>query len=471
MPEVNAPGSPLSWVNRLEKQLHQRQAEMQRHDDYYTGNHPLPFVTKAHNAKMRDEFRQLLEDCRSNFMGLVVDAVEERLRVEGFRLSAATDATADTRSWEIWQANQMDAESQAAFIEALVKGMAYLSVWGGDPYPVIAVEDPTQTLVAYRPGTNFRVRDAALKVWQDDWTGDHRANLYLPDGIHKFERKGDDTSGNPAGSVGGEDQRGWKEIEGSFVTNPYGVVPIVPIRNRPRLLCEGESEIATVEPIQDRINGGLFMRALAGYFGAHRQRWAVGLTIHEDDNGKPVEPFDIAVDRLVYDQNPETRFGDFAATELDGYIKATEQDVSHIAITTRTPRHYLLPEGQEPSGDSIRSAESGLVKKVERKQRPFGEGLEEAIRLARIFAGESDAPVDSEIVWSDPRTVTEAETTDATIKQFSAGLIPWEAAVQKLGYSQTEINRFRTQRMMDALLNPASGTPDEETEPETEPEA
>jgi hypothetical protein len=166
------------------------------------------------------------------------------------------------------------------------------------------------------------------------------------------------------------------------------------------------------------------------------------------------------------------KFGEFNQTDLGGYISSVEQDVGHIAIATRTPRHYLLPQGQEPSGDSVRSAESGLTKKVRRKHRPFGEGLEEAIRLARLFAGEKDAPVDSEIVWADPETRTEAETTDATIKQFQAGLIPWEAAVQKLGYSQTEINRFRTQRAADALLqsvlNSAGGTEDEPVE---EPEA
>jgi hypothetical protein len=43
-------------------------------DAYYRGDHPLPFLTKAHDSKMRDEFRQLLEDSRTNFMRLVVDA-------------------------------------------------------------------------------------------------------------------------------------------------------------------------------------------------------------------------------------------------------------------------------------------------------------------------------------------------------------------------------------------------------------
>jgi hypothetical protein len=450
-----AVGSPAWWLERLHRQLLKRQGPMRQLDDYYSGRHPLPFLTKSHGAKMVDEFRNLLEDARSNFMRLVIDASEERLRVEGFRLSAKTDPVADQESWEIWQANNLDAETPTAFVEALVKGVSYLSVWAGEKHPAIAVEDSLQTIVGYVPGSNFRQRAAALKVWDDDVNGVRRANVYLPDGIHKYVANGSSLLAAGEGSMlaaglgaGGA----WRELEEQYEANPLGVVPIIPLRNRPRLLVEGESELVDVTDTQDRINGQIFLRALAGYFGAHRQRWAVGLKIHEDDAGNPVEPFDVAIDRLWHTEDKEVKFGEFSQTDLGGYISAIEQDVLHIAITTRTPRHYLIEQGQSPSGDAIRSAESGLVKKVERKQRPFGEGLEEAIRLARRFKGEADTPVDSEIVWADPQTRTEGEITDAVVKQFQAGLIPWEAALEKLGYSQTQIRRFTGMRARDGLL-------------------
>ena len=420
-------------------------------DAYYRGDHPLPFVTRAHEAKLHDEFRKLLEDSRSNFMRLVVDVPEERLNVTGFRLSASTDAEADQASWDVWQANGMDAQSQVAFVEALVKGVSYLSVWAdtdNDGYADIAVEDPLQTIVGYEPGSNYTRRAAALKVWCDDWTGNERANVYLPDGIYKFESQGEPVVTGPttpqsyALEQGGYQAR-WKELPDEFLPNPFGIVPIIPLRNRPRIRCEGESELADVYRVQNQINGFLFLLALAGYFGAHRQRWASGITIMKDEKtGKPVEPFRTAVDQLWVSTNGEAKFGDFEQTTLDGYIKAIEQKVSHIAITTRTPKHYMQPEGQEPSGDAIKSAESGLVKKVERKMRLFGEGLEEAIRLARLFQGESDVPVDSEMVWADPQVRTEAEITDATIKKYQALLISRTQALEDLGYSPQQIIRI-----------------------------
>lgn len=434
---------------------------MERFDAYYRGDHPMPFLTRAHNAKMHDEFRMLLEDSRSNFMRLVVDVVEERLRVEGFRLSASADDEADQDSWDIWQANGMDAEGQTAFIESLVKGVSYLSVWGdadGDGYPDIAIEDPLQTIVGYIPGSNYRRRAAALKVWCDDWTGMDRANVYLPDGVYKFEatRPKDDPAGTVYAQAISQDRMlsRWKELPDEFLPNPLGVVPIVPLRNRPRLLCEGESELADVCRIQNQINGFLFLLALAGYFGAHKQRWAIGLTLMKDDKGEPVEPFFSATDKLWVEQNPNAKFGEFSQTDLTGYITALEQKVAHIAVTTRTPRHYLLPTGQEPSGDALKSAESGLVKKVERKQLPFGEGLEEAIRLARRFSGESDAPVDSEIVWGDPRIQTVGELTDAVIKKIQAGLITHAQGLEDLGYSPQQIAR-----MLDAFAVQSAPVP------------
>ena len=130
------------------------------------------------------------------------------------------------------------------------------------------------------------------------------------------------------------------------------------------------------------------------------------------------------------------------ATDLAPYINSIEQQVSHIAVTTRTPKHYLLPTGQEPSGDAIKSAESGLVKKVQRKMRLFGEGLEDALRLARIIDGAADAPPDSEIVWDDAQIRTEAEITDAVIKRFAAGLITHEQALEDIGYSPQQIGKM-----------------------------
>jgi len=465
---TNSIDDPVLWLDALVPQLVGRERRMRRADDYYSGKHPLPFITAAHDAKMRDEFKQMLEESRSNFRRLVVDVVEGRRRGDGFRLSATSGQPADRATWEIWQENNMDSESSIAVLESLVKGVSYLSVWGEkDQTPTIAVEDPTQVIVGYLPGSNYKRRAAALKLWEDEISGTSRANVYMPDGIYKFVSSdsiqavpttvvtdtADETTfegpRTPGGSVrtdvaGVASTVRWVELESEFVANPVGIVPIVPLRNRPRLLIEGESEISDVTPLQNQINGFLFLLALAGYFGAHKQRWATGIKIAEDANGNPKELLS-GVDTLWQNENPEGSFGEFSQTDLKGYIDAIEQKVLHIAVTTRTPRHYLVQQGQSPSGDAIESAESGLIKKVERKMRPFGEAFEETLRLARQFKGLPPGGPDSEVIWADPAVFSEAQKTDAAGKKVQLGLIDRWQALEDLGYTQTQIERMRNE--------------------------
>lgn len=474
---------PIDWLNQMYVQLTQRAATVKMTDAYYRGDHPLPFLSKAHTEKIRNEFRQMLDDSRTNFMRLVVDVVAERLQVDGFRLSAESDVVADKDSWDIWQANNLDSLSRTAFLETLVKGVAYFSVWApdeGSQYAKINVEDPLETIVSYTPGTNYTQRDAALKVWNDLADGVERANVYLPDGIYKFARplqtekmQTTYSSGTsiidrpmPQGNVSAGGGPRWSVYKPEpFVPNKTGIVPIIPMRNRPRLLCEGESELLDHLRIQNQVNAFIFLMALAGYFGAHRQRWAVGIKMEVDEKtGELKEPFDTAIDKVWASENPEVKFGDFAQTDLTQYQRSIEQKVEHLAMVSRTPKHYMIANGQEPSGDAIKSAESGLVKKVIGKQEDFADGLEEMLRVARLFQGASDLPVDSEVVWADPAVESEAVRADATIKKYSAGLIPKEQALEDLGYSQTQISRMAAQeaaaRLMNEIAAPApSATP------------
>jgi hypothetical protein len=406
-------------------------------------------------------------------MRLLVDVVDERLQVDGFRLSASNDLQADKPSWDIWQANQMDSLSRMAFLDSLVKGVSYISVWGdadGDGFPDIRVEDATETIVAYTPGSNFLEREAALKVWKDEFAKLERATVYLPDGVYKFQRSLDDAElGTAAARRSSGEEHKWEKFAGAsqFVVNKAGVVPIIPLRNRGRLLTEGESEIADACAVQNQINGFLFLLALAGYFGAHRQRWAVGIKLAEDENtGDLKDPWDTAIDKLWATEDPDVKLGEFSQTDMDGYIKAIEQKVAHLAVVTRTPKHYLLPEGQNPSGDAIKSSESGLVRKIGRKQTAFGEALEEVMQLARKFDKNAEPSVDSEVVWADAETESEAARADAVIKKFEAKLISREQALEDLGYSQVQITRMLKAQVQAALIDSLAPAPTPEAPPE-----
>jgi hypothetical protein len=184
------PQSPEWWVKRLYARLSDRQEQVEFFNDYYSGNHPLPWVA----PQAREEFRRLVRMTRSNYMGLVVDAMVERVSVEGFRFGGEEKADSDT--WRIWQANNLDADSDVAWLESAIAGFSYFLVAPNKDdatTPNVWVEHPSQAIVEHEPGTNRRVRKAGLKVWDDDWTGMVMATLYLMENgrlnLYKYQAK------------------------------------------------------------------------------------------------------------------------------------------------------------------------------------------------------------------------------------------------------------------------------------------
>ena len=443
-------GTPLWWLVRLEKKLRDRQREMQTFDDYYRGKHPLGFAGEKFLKAFGGRFAAFAD----NWCDLPVDAVRERLKPVGFRFGE--DPKGDGDAWRIWQDNQLDADSQLAHTEALVKTEASAIVWiGADDRPEITIEDPMQVIVECEPGRRRR-RAAALKMWKDDWEGRTLATLYLPDGIYKFRsamRQEWTTSGSRSRwvrrDVDGED---WP------LPNPLGVVPVVPLLNRPRLTGQGDSEIRRVIPIQNAVNKLVADMMVASEYQAFRQRWLTGHEIPVDpETNQPVEEFKAAVDRIFVAEETDARFGEFGVADLANFVKGIEMLVQHIASQTRTPPHYFALSGQFPSGESIKSAETGLVAKAREKMTHFGEGWEEILRLAFAVLDDPRADqLDAETIWADPESRSEAEHVDATLKKKALN-VPDQQLWEDLGYSPQQIARFEAmsarQLMRTALFS------------------
>jgi hypothetical protein len=260
----------------------------------------------------------------------------------------------------------------------------------------------------------------------------------------------------------------WQVVPQDTGRNPFGVVPVVPLVNRARMLGEGESELARIIPIQDAVNKLAADMIVASEFASYRQRWAIGIDIPEDPvTHQPVEPFKAAVSRVWY-ANPkmplpgqqlvEPRFGEFTESNLSNYVTAIEMFVQHIASQSRTPPHYFYLSGQFPSGESIKSAETGLVAKTRRKMRHFGEGWEEVMRLAFLALGNTSRSEEesSETIWGDPESRTESQHVDSVTKKATLG-VPWRQLMEDLGYSPQQIDRMEAMRRQEQLMFAVAG--------------
>jgi Phage portal protein, SPP1 Gp6-like len=428
-------------------------------DSYYNGSPPLP----RDPERLTQKFRELHAMSRSNWCGLVVDVVNERLKIGSIR--STSNAVQDKTAWQWWQANNMDGVSLQVHNAALRYGLSYVSVWPRPGMaPRIVGQPPTGCHVRHDADTGEPI--AAIEIWQDNNCGCVHAKLTMAQYQFNLTTKDailNDLLGmaNPqltkAVTVDVSDVQWQFRVEGDVVPvvrNPMGLVPYVRVCTKPDLLGGFSSELAGLLPIQDRINKTIFDRLMAQSFASFPRAWATGVDVPTDANGKPREPFDAAVDRLWTFTDPSTRVGQLDAAELKGYIDAITADVQALASQSRTPPSYLMAGmGIFPSGESVRATEWGLTRKVELRQQSYGDAWSDVLRLCGQAAGNKRLANDLglNVVWDDVEARSESEVVDALIKMGTLG-VPWQALWQRWGASPEEIQDWTTKLAANAAL-------------------
>jgi hypothetical protein len=442
-----------AWRMAAERKLDAQAERAARFTGYYDGEEAIPVIL---NTEERRAFREFLREAGANWCELVVNAVAERLQVTGFRFAGGADG--GTEAWQIWQANQMDADAELLQTDALVCGSSFLLVQPDPDNPSgveMTAESPFEATVLYEPGSRRR-RAAGYKRFGGGVPGDPGRRtevLMLPDVIATW----------PADSTGPAEQ----------APNPAGAVGMIEVTPQPRTRGWPRTELHSAMVIQDRINTTLFNRLVATDYGAFRQIWATGVkiprqTITAEDGTETIRattPYDIGANRLLANENPEGRFGAFTESSLAGYLNSVEQDASQLAAITQTPPHYLLGKIANLSADAITAAEAGLVAKVRRRSVHLGEGYETAERYALALIGHpAAADTSAEVIWADFETRSIAQLTDSLVKMRTLG-VPLEVLWQRYGASPQEIERWRGLRAAEQAEAMASavgalGAPD-----------
>lgn len=422
---------PDQWLTRLIAAHDSDMQELRRLDAYYEGRQTLSYMAPELMRELNQRLRQLV----INWPRLVVDALEERLDVEGFRFS--DNAEADDELWGIWQANDLDEESQLGHIDALALRRSFVIVGANEAdeaNPLITVESPLEVYAERDPRTREVV--AAVKRWQEDVPNAEaiqHATLYLP-GLTMW----------------------YVKQKGKWVPDPdnapdetgLDVPPVVPLVNRARVRDRGGvSELADVIPVSDALCKIATDMMVSAEYHAIPRRWAAGLT--EEDfvspDGRKTSTLTARIGGLWLSENPETKFGQFQEAQLDNFHKTIDTLARVVSGLTGLPPHFLGYVGGEPiSADAIRASEARLIKRAERRQRAFGGSWERVMRLA-LQIRDGALPARSarlETIWRDAATPTLAQTSDAAVKLHAAGLLPSEAAWEMIGMSQTQIARM-----------------------------
>ncbi|WP_236243138.1 phage portal protein [Streptomyces sp. CC228A] len=418
-------------------------AQLQALNASYEGGQPLAYMHPELLAEIGEQIRQVVV----NWPRLVVDAVEERLDVEGFRYPGADEA--DAELWRIWQANGMDEQSQMAHVDALVMRRAFLTV-GSNPRdadtPLVTAESPLQMYADFDPATR-EVR-AALKRWNDvdPFTGAvlHRqATLYRPNATVHYEAAAPGT---------------WRVVDRD--DHELGEAPVAVLPNRGRLLWPGGvSELADVLPISDAACKIATDMMVSAEYHAMPRRVAFGFDQEDftDETGQPVSVWSRLAGRIWATAKGRKEDGADVIQFPEAQLKNFHDTIELLArvasaLAALPPNYFGLVADDAASADAIRSREARLIKRCERKQVPLSGGYERMNRLVmRIKTGEWDPQLTQlETLWRDPATPTVAQKADASVKLVQAGIIPVEQAREDLGYTAGQLKRMR-QMDADAL--------------------
>jgi hypothetical protein len=419
----------VSTARRLLKLREVEQPRLQRIADYMAGKHASVYVP----AGARAEYRWLIERAKVKILPLVVTVVSQNMYVDGYRPKGADD---NASPWQVWQANRLDARQHGVHRAALTYGASYVVVMPGKPVPVVTPFSPRRLTALYADPVNDEWPIFAIEDRLENTAKGRRRVVRVYDDQARYTL---------AGNVDGS---GLKLDENGVMHHGLGVCPVVRFVNTDDL--DGDGVIGEVEPLidaQDQLNMTTFNLLMAQQYAAFRQRWVTGMAPPQDDDGNPIEPFRSRVDGVFVAEDADTKFGEFGQTDLKGYLDSREATIRHMSTLSQVPPYHLLGQMVNLSAEALAAARDGLDRKIDERESLFGEGWEQALRLAGLAAGDRKAWEDTaaQVVWRDTSARSLAQTVDALGKLVTMLGVPPQELWEKIpGVTQTDVERWKT---------------------------
>ncbi|MER7833487.1 phage portal protein [Streptomyces sp. NPDC095602] len=441
------------------------------------------------------EYRKLVDQAKFNILPLLVSSVAQGLFVDGYRPSGATK-NADV--WgAVWQANRMDARQSGIHRTALQYGVGYAVGLPGDvldkalPF-VITPYSPRRLTALYDDPIHGEWPDYAIAVGIPRYKAGSVSPLDMVVTVMVLDDEYVYTVDLPAGVVGvpvdGVDPL---PFEGLAIDTQHvqvrrhglGVCPVVRYLESYDDLDDGpQGVVYPFIPAQRRLNQTTFGLLMAQQHAVFRQRWVTGMAIPEDEDGNPYEPWNAAVNRIWHAESPDTKFGDFEETSLDGYLNSRDKDLLYIASARQIPPHTLVVGNavSNVSAEALAALEAGHQLDIGEHKSAFGEAHEQLLRLGALAIGDTKTWEDTsaQVVWRDTTPRSLAQIADALGKLATQLDIPPRALWQMIpGVTEQDIQRWETLagerdalgELGTLLAAPPAGAEDPEVIPDAEP--
>ena len=408
-------------------------------------------------SEATSEYRLLVDQARFNVMPLVVTAVAQNLFVSGYRPtgeSGRAPSMENSPIWgRVWQANRMDKRQSGLFRAAITYGYSYATV--------VPAQDPVtgESSAKVTPWSPLRLTALYDDPVNDEWprfamTIDRPELL---DGIGSVHRDVMSVSGPVTVRVydashvytlridAANDRIDSADVEVS--EHGLGVTPVVRFVDTDDTDGCSLGKVEPLLPAQRQLNQTTFSLLMTQQYSAFRQRWATGMAIELDDQDRPKEPWNAAVNAVWQNESPDGRFGDFAESNLSGYLDSRDKTLLFIASTAQIPPHNLLVGSgiSNVAADTLASIQAGHRRDIEEHETSFGESVEQTLRLAGLAIGDDAAWRDrsAQVVWRDTTPRSLGQIVDALGKMAAQLGLPVQALWERIpGVTDQDITRW-----------------------------
>jgi hypothetical protein len=403
------------------------------------------------------ELKRLAKLSKVPWLSLVVSSLSQCLYVDGFRSGHDPDLPEDedgalsdretTGPWRIWMANAMGRRQIAVHRAALAYGYSFVrvvpGVWNGTNMPAMRGVSPRRMVALYEDPAEDDWPELAMTVDARSKGGGWTLSLY--DDVDKWTFLMDSSTSKPK----------YLGLEQHKAT----VCPFVRFANNLDLDGRCDGEVEPLIALASRINKTAFDRLVTQHFNSWKIRTVAGMAEPETQEEKNQKKLQLAQDRILIGEDPDTRFGTLDETPLGGFVDAWRSDIEALAAVSQTPTHALTGQLINLSAEALAASRAGLTQRVAERQKSFGASHVQALQLAALIDGDEMHAFDpmARVTWQDMEIRSMSQAVDALGKAATLLKVPLEALWARIpGVEKSDVDEWvrmvRQDSSFDRLL-------------------
>lgn len=203
----------------------------------------------------------------------------------------------------------------------------------------------------------------------------------------------------------------------------------------------------------------ILQRLIIATTAAFKQKWIKGDFPTHDPEGNEVDYNGLfeAGPGAMWVLPPDAELGELDQSSIQDIIAAVRADIQDFAAVTRTPMHYLSPDGANQSAEGASLAREGLVFKTEDRIARATVGWTRVMSLMFKWMGDLERAnmLDLEPIWKPAERYSLSERADANTKFQD---VPFRSRMKLIGQfspaevAEMEIERAGEQIIAEALL-------------------